>query len=70
LLKKIRLTTPEIAKKSSDEQFLQAPRNWEKCSALAADIFLGWRAVLAELVAFVWLQFHAARHPKNMSVAS
>jgi hypothetical protein len=25
---------PEIAKKSSDEQFLQGSRNWEKCSAL------------------------------------
>jgi hypothetical protein len=24
---------PEIAKKSSDEQFLQGSRNWEKCSA-------------------------------------
>jgi hypothetical protein len=23
-------------KKSSDEQFLQAPRNWQKCSALAS----------------------------------
>jgi hypothetical protein len=23
------------SKKSSDEQFLQAPRNWQKCSALA-----------------------------------
>jgi hypothetical protein len=35
LLKKCRLTTPEIAKKSSDEQFLKASRNWEKSSALA-----------------------------------
>jgi hypothetical protein len=25
---------PEIAKKSSDEQLLQASRNWENCSAL------------------------------------
>jgi hypothetical protein len=30
---KCRLITPIIAKKSSDEQFLKASRNWEMCSA-------------------------------------
>jgi hypothetical protein len=32
--KKFGLTTPKIAKKNSEEQFLQAPRNWQKCLAL------------------------------------
>jgi hypothetical protein len=32
--KKFDLLRPKKQKKSSDEQFLQAPRNWQKCSAL------------------------------------
>jgi hypothetical protein len=35
MAEKIKITLSNDQKKSSDEQFLQAPRNWQKCSALA-----------------------------------
>jgi hypothetical protein len=34
MAEKIQINLSNGPKKSSDEQFLQAPRNWEKCSAL------------------------------------
>jgi hypothetical protein len=34
MAEKIKITLSNDKKKSSDEQFLQAPRNWQKCSAL------------------------------------
>jgi hypothetical protein len=35
MAEKIQINLSNDQKKSSDEQFLQAPRNWQKCSALA-----------------------------------
>jgi hypothetical protein len=34
MAEKIRINLSNGQKKSSDEQFLKAPRNWQKCSAL------------------------------------
>jgi hypothetical protein len=34
MAEKIQINLSNDQKKSSDEQFLQAPRNWQKCSAL------------------------------------
>jgi hypothetical protein len=34
IAEKIQINLSNDQTKSSDEQFLQAPRNWEKCSAL------------------------------------
>jgi hypothetical protein len=34
MAEKIQNNLSNDQKKSSDEQFLQAPRNWQKCSAL------------------------------------
>jgi 3-methyladenine DNA glycosylase AlkD len=36
MAEKIQINFSNDQKKSSDEQFLQAPRNWQKCSALAS----------------------------------
>jgi hypothetical protein len=36
MAEKIQNNLSNDQKKSSDEQFLQAPRNWQKCSALGA----------------------------------
>jgi hypothetical protein len=36
MAEKIQINLSNDQKKSSDEQFLQAPRNWQKCSALAS----------------------------------
>jgi hypothetical protein len=38
MAEKIQINLSNDQKKSSDEQFLQAPRNWQKCSALLDDI--------------------------------
>jgi hypothetical protein len=34
LLQKMSINYARNSKKSSNEQFLKAPRNWQKCSAL------------------------------------
>jgi hypothetical protein len=34
MAEKIRINLSNGQKKSSDDQFLKAPRNWQKCSAL------------------------------------
>jgi hypothetical protein len=34
MAEKIQINLSNDQKKSSDEQFLQAPQNWQKCSAL------------------------------------
>jgi hypothetical protein len=34
MAEKIQINLSNDQKKSSNEQFLQAPRNWQKCSAL------------------------------------
>jgi hypothetical protein len=34
MAEKIQINLSNDQKKSSDEQFLQAPRNWQNCSAL------------------------------------
>jgi hypothetical protein len=36
MAEKIRINLSNSLKKSSDEQFLKAPRNWQKCSALTS----------------------------------
>jgi hypothetical protein len=38
MAEKIQITLSNNQKKSSDEQFLQAPRNWQKCSAKVAAV--------------------------------
>jgi hypothetical protein len=35
MAEKIKINLSNGQKKSSDEQFMKAPRNWQKCSALS-----------------------------------
>jgi hypothetical protein len=42
MAEKIKINLSNDQKKSSDEQFLQASRNWEKCSALFAAFIVVW----------------------------
>jgi hypothetical protein len=37
MAEKIKINLSDGHKKSSDEQFLKAPRNWQKCSALVTE---------------------------------
>jgi hypothetical protein len=46
MAEKIQINLSNDQKKSSDEQFLQAPRNWQKCSALVGTSFTEMFAVL------------------------
>jgi hypothetical protein len=46
MAEKIQINLSKDQKKISDEQFLQAPRNWQKCSALVGTSFTEMFAVL------------------------